>query len=301
MGHWCDRSGCKCGILLSVAIALVGSNPRLAYGQECSRVNCADNASASSNRWNGHLTGLLLNAVLGGLTSSIGQTARGKSLSQGFSSGALGGALVYGGKAVSGQRFAGAGMLGRQASAVGSSIVANAAASRKPLDRVVLPLGVTRFYWHRAHRNSLRLKLDVPATIASIYYARQRDVSLDVDRSFSAGAVVFVRHDFSLSAGKHVLSVIKLRQDSRTTMEASLAHEQVHVLQTDFSFVAWSEPAERWLLSKTRVGRTLGRYADFRLDALVLAGLNGIVPYANRPWEREAFFLSDTKELYSVR
>ena len=80
----------------------------------------------SAPQWVGDVTFLGLNALTSGLSAGLLQVVRGESFTDGFARGALGGSVHYAGMRISAQRFDGAGLLGRQVSAAGISMVRNA-------------------------------------------------------------------------------------------------------------------------------------------------------------------------------
>lgn len=289
-------SRARAAILLSL-LGLVGLSGE-AYAQLCPATGCTFSPSAASRRSDGHLVSLGANVVIGGLTGGIGNNVRGGSFWRGFVVGAGGGAILYGGKRISGGRFRGAGFLGRETSALGTSIVANAAAKRGAFERLVIPIGPTRLYLNRVPEGTSRLKVDLPATVAAFYFGVHPDVGLDLTRSASAGAPVFVARPDALSTATEMVGVIRLPSGTDAHTQA---HEQIHVAQTDFTFLAWSEPLEQRLFSKHNATRRFQQYFDLRLDGLLLLGLNAVIPHSSRPWEREAEFLSRPRQSTEVR
>lgn len=260
-------------------------------------------ASTDTPRWVGEARVLGINAAIGGLTAGVLRHARGESFWRGFLGGALGGGVSYGGKRISGERFRGAGFLGRETAAVGASIVQNAAESRGLLDQVILPVGPVRMYVDRTAKTPLRAKVDLAGLVSTAYAAAQPNSRLDIAASLSAGAPVFYlrpRYDGpTIHAGAHHAGVIRLRSESTSWSEVSRrqlilaqAHEQVHVAQYDFSFIVWSEPVERRLLSLVPGGDRMHRYVDLGLNVGAWAGLNALIDYEDRPWEKEATFLT---------
>lgn len=256
-------------------------------------------------RWRGEALTLGVNAVLGGLTSGVMRHARGGSFRRGFAAGAAGGALAYGGKRLSAEAFFGAGLLGRQVAAVGSSVTSNVAGGDPALARVVLPLGPVRVYLLDGARHA-RARLDLASTVMTAAAALHPDNRFDAEASLSAGAPVFQRAATARDAGWNGLQAAgvilvryppgdlapgdaEARRISRTE-----AHERIHVLQYDQTFLLWAAPVERWALSQRGWTRALNRYVDLGLHVPVWAGLNTVIPYEDRPWEREAFFLSRT-------
>jgi hypothetical protein len=76
-----------------------------------------------------------------------------------------------------------------------------------------------------------------------------------------------------------------------------LFHENVHVLQDDYLANTVANPIERAVLERTEIGRRISRHVDIGLLSVPLNGLaNGVVPYAARPWEREAYALTPRRD-----
>ncbi len=282
---------------LPVACALVASSaeaqmPELGPGSE------------SRSSWTGELSTLGINALVGGITASIPHLRRGgrRDLLERFAGGALGGSVGYAGKRLSVERWSGAGFVGRETSAVGSSMLSNAAHGRPLLSQVVLPLGPVRFYVRRTDGVAVTAKLDLAATVAITHAATRPDTRLDAGKSLSAGAAIFVTESRSpgfAPEGRHAFGAVRVETtaaewDEQLERVATLfAHERVHTLQHDFALHAWGVPAQRWLLSRVPGGTKLDRYVDLGLHAILWSWLNAAVPYEARPWEREAYFLSN--------
>jgi hypothetical protein len=245
-----------------------------------------------------------INAALGGLTGFGLRVLRGGSLRQGLESGvagAAGGALVYAGKRVAVQRWDGAGFVGREIAAVGSSVVWNASAGRGAVDRLVLPMGPGRLYVSLDDGFRVTPKLDLSSTVAIA--VASLNGGIDWRRSVSAGAPVFFRsapYGRMEVRGQQAAGVITYRDHLRRSdpSESSLetlAHEQVHVIQRDQSFLFWSEPAEEALFGSTRAGRALRRHLDVGIDVGAKFLVKQVIGYELRPWEREAHLLSDER------
>lgn len=263
---------------------------------------------SATPRWRGEVVTGTVNAALGGLTSGLLRRARGGSFRQGFVTGAAGGAATYAGKRVTAERWAGAGLLGRQVAAVGSSVTRNAAEGRPALDRVVLPLGPVRVYLAPRGPSPLRARLDLAAVVVAGYTAFQPDTRFDAAESLSSGALVFRRHGDPREVGwngAEAAGVVLVRagvhpaadesESVRERMRSTLAHERVHVAQYDQTFLLWSAPGEEALLRGAGWTRAVGQYVDLSLNAPVWAGINAVFPYEARPWEDEAYFLSRTR------
>lgn len=286
-------------LLVAALLALLGAAPLPAQGA----TRPGDDHSAP--RWQGETLTLGVNAVLGGLTSGVMRHARGGRFRDGFVAGAAGGALTYGGKRLAAEEFFGAGLLGRQAAAVGSSVTHNAARGEPALARMVLPLGPVRVYLLDGGR-SAHARLDLASTVMTAAAALHPDNRLDAEASLSAGAPVFERVASARDAGWNGLQaagVILVRRTpgdpspegaEEDRVSATAAHERIHVLQYDQTFLLWAAPVERWALSQRGWTRALNRHVDLGLHVPVWAALNSVIPYEDRPWEREAFFLSRT-------
>ncbi len=264
----------------------------------CALRTCESRPTASDPpAWLPDALVLTVNAVAGGLTAGIARRARGESFWQGFVRGAAGGTVTFAGKRIAAERFMGAGVLGREVAAVGGSMVANASEGRGMFERMVLPVGLVRVHWDRTAEAPLRLKVDLPGTIATGYVLLQPEYTLDWHSTLSAGTPVFLAHNRPEWAGLHAAGVVLLRTphpqhgNPVQQLRAHLAHEQIHVLQYDFSALAWSKPAERWLLEKVPAGAAIHRHVDLGMHLIPWALLNGAVPYPYRPWEMEAMLL----------
>lgn len=248
--------------------------------------------------WVGHVTFVGANALIGGLTAGVVQELRGGDFRDGFTRGALGGAVAYAGRRVAVERFDGAGLLGRQVSALGASIVRNAADGRPSFERLFLPIGPVNVYVERRDDGRrIRPKLNLVALVTASVIAAHDEAALDWGASLSAGTLVltapgrWIRHEDGPVAGMASDGIIVF---AGWLDPEIFAHERVHVLQRDFFFNAWSEPVEGWLTGQWRPTATVYRYVDVGALFSVFRGL--IVraagwQYADRPWEIEAAFL----------
>jgi hypothetical protein len=251
--------------------------------------------------WAGDLAFLGGNAALGGLAAGLVRALRGGSFWDAFPGGALGGALSYTGRRVAVETFPAAGLLGREVGAVGGSVVRNAANGAGLLDELVLPAVVARVYLRRGTAPWLRVELDAPTLLASIYLGLRGDAELDVGASASAGTPVFYTRERWAEggwAGYQAAGAIWLRGnpgDPYPEVEeaAAFAHERVHVLQYDFSFLSWGEPVESLLAPYLPGGEWIGRHVELGLHLGAWGVANALLRYDERPWEAEAHFLSD--------
>ena len=252
--------------------------------------------------WVGQFTVLSANAVLGGLTAGIIQELRGGSFKDGFARGALGGAVIYGGKRIAASRFDGAGLIGREVAAVGASVVRNASDGIGTFDRLILPAGFMRVYWNRAS-GAVRLKLDVVSAGFVAYAVLEEELVLDARRTLSAGSPVFRTEGKVITYGTgdhHAAGVSRagtvfradVRPWGKEFLDRAFAHELVHVLQDDQLFITLNDHLDDWAFTRLGAER-VGRYVDLNASSQVLVLLSRVIEnHADRPWEMEAIFLT---------
>ncbi len=253
--------------------------------------------------WVGQASDLAVNALVGGAAGGLLQLLRGGSFRDGFARGVLGGAVIYGGKRVAAQRFDGAGLLGRELSATGASMVRNAGEGRGLLEKVMLPVGPVNFYVEPASPWRVRAHLDAVAAGWILYGATRPELRFDAGRSLSAGVPVFLARDKLIKAGKNVdaaglaepgmvmvsdVPVWGPVFDTRTR-----AHERVHVLQHDAVFLTVIDPVLDRLLPRVPGGAWLDRRVDVNLSEQLLQALGPLFSrHDARPWEVEADYLA---------
>ncbi len=242
------------------------------------------------------VTVLGANLAIGAITAGVGRKMRGGSFWRAASYGAAGGAAVYLGKRIVGSNQPGAGWLGREIAAVGSSAVKNASDGLPPLKRLMLPAGPVRLYVTTGGKTGIAAKLDIAAVIFTIDELSRSNTRFDAAESFSSGAIVFaVDADSGTTIGgsqragvlevANLRSLITLRPDFQ---ENQVGHEMIHAIQYDFSFLVWSSPAEEALMKRIPGGKSVNRYLDLGLNVPLWLALNGAIRYDRRPWEREA-------------
>ncbi len=198
--------------------------------------------------WAGELAVLSGNAALGGLTAALIQELRGGSFWEAFLDGALGGAVAYAGKRIVVERFYGAGLVGREVAAVGTSMVRNASDGRGALEQLVLPIGLARLYLWGDSTSALpmhaQVKFDVLTLLATTYLGLRKDFDFDVSASISAGTPVFFTREPWAERGwiaSQVGGVIWLRSsphasDLNAEVPAVFAHERrTHVTRHHLS------------------------------------------------------------------
>lgn len=192
------------------------------------------------------------NVVLGGLTAAATAAIRGHDISEAFLKGAAGGGITFVGKRTAVERFAGAGLLGREIASVGTSVVVNGGNGRGWLSEVWLPLGPMWLQVRPAAR--LRARLDLADVGALIWAATRSELQFDLDRSISNGAPVFlaprhrIEHDSKSVAGFTVGGIVAIGK-TNLDVEVVQRHENVHVIQHDYLLLTLSRPLEGWAWS----------------------------------------------------
>ena len=253
-----------------------------------------------------HLSGreraahLAINGALGGFSAAMFALARGKNPWRAALVGFGGGVTMGAGKQIAGQRFDGAGLLGRQVAALGTSFVRSASEDTMV---VMLPVGPMTFEIRPTAVDRVRPRVNLVATTAVLYYVIRADTRVDLGATVSAGApvfrfptetvstrdgIIFGRMDF----GTIVLGAKPSTLDEQRRM--TLPHESIHIVQYDFLEQALSLPPERAILRKLGVGEGFLRHVDVGAISVLLAGvLQMHMDYEDRPWEREAVILTE--------
>ncbi len=259
----------------------------------------ADHGDDWASHGLGEAAFLGLNALVGGLTAGLWQELSGDSFEDGFAGGALGGGVVYAGKRLAAESFPGAGFVGRDVAAVGTSIVRNAADARPLLDSLMLPVGPLRLHLSPRAPTAPRVEVNLHQLYWTTYGLAEDRLELDLGESLSSGAPVF-RADRSLLVDDHgpvlgvaVGGVVMLSPQDDERWERSLAHERAHVSQRDFLHHAWFRPVEERLAGRLPGGGFANRI-DYDLMAPALlwgAGALGLGDPLDGPIEAEAEFL----------
>jgi hypothetical protein len=232
--------------------------------------------------------------LIGATMAALVRGVRGEPILRGVYEGAAGGAAMYAGKRVAAAPVSGAGILGRPVSAIGASMVRNSSLGLPVLSRFVLPLGLVRLYIAPGDEDPVHARLDLAGTLATAYAAFDIDLRFDLEATLSAGAPVFVQQR-GVGEARSGAGIVWLTNPGHTDAYGKIfGHERVHVLQYDAGFIAAGEPVERWIFSRMPGGERLGRYVDLGLNLPAWWMLGQLIPYKDRPWEREAYFLSGT-------
>jgi hypothetical protein len=243
---------------------------------------------------------LAVNGALGGFSAAMFALARGKNPWRAALMGFGGGVAMGAGKQVAGRRFDGAGLVGRQLAALGTSVVRSASDDTTVL---IVPLGPMTLEVRPSAVDRVRPRVNLVGTATVLYYVIRDDTRIDVRASLSAGApvfrfptetvttrdgIIFGRMDF----GTIVLGATPTVLDAQRRM--TLPHEAIHVVQYDFLDQALSLPPERAILRTLGLGDGFLRHVDVGAISVMLAGvLQMHMDYEDRPWEREAVMLTE--------
>jgi L-amino acid N-acyltransferase YncA len=136
--------------------------------------------------------------------------------------------------------------------------------------------------------------LDVPGVLAVLRGILDPDQSLDLPQSVSSGAVVFVGGGAIALPG----TIHYHRSPDRDRTRYVLAHERVHLLQYDQTFLAVGKPAESWMAGHLP---DLGLPFALEFNAASLATALALAVHVwpvhdDQPWEREAMFLGRARQ-----
>ena len=260
-----------------------------------------------------------VNAALGSATAGISAAIHGKPIIRAMVTGAAGGLLIYGGKHLTGMYAVPTlGLPGRAIAAIGSSMIRNGGAGRGPFDVVVIPLGPLTFY-HTADADSAHspVKLNLLRTIVLATLVIHERTEFDLEETMYLGAPVFRTPDrLLLVNGRQAVIGLafggSMVVSDRAVLEATMghdhypflvAHERVHVLQDAFAEIAITGPVEQWLIGLLPYGDRISRYVEFGAvhAAAAVPLLSTIIPYDQRPWEREADHFATRYEELNAR
>ena len=264
--------------------------------QSQSQVFVVGNALPMQTRINN----VAINGVIGSATGLVWATIRHSSKWKGATKGAAGGILISVGKQIASTAFDGSGFLGREVSAVGTSLAVSPGAPTTmsfPIGPLSVEYGEGSWDW----------RINTADAIATARYAISSHTQFDLRRSLSSGAPVFrddrvnlgFDSDFRLT-GVTGFGTIRLSRRAFETLPGRvdvLYHENVHILQEDYLDAAVALPVERKAIEHLPFGRRFLRHFDAgALGPMIVGGVSHFIPYDSRPWEREAYAL--TANLY---
>lgn len=235
-----------------------------------------------------------VNVLLGGLTGGIQGWFRGHSIVRAFAKGAVGGGVTYYGKRMVAEDRP---VLGRQVAATGASMVANAGAGRGIVDRLTFPLGPALLDVDATGSGEHGVRWNLATVVAIAYAVSHGEMSFDWRASLQTGSPVFQYVGGDPWQGRHMAGVVLLNQryiDRWSTSDAHrrqvLSHEQIHVIQQDFTTIAMGESFDRLILGSLPGGLAVHRRLAIRSDMV----LWWILPMVYEddptpPWETEAW------------
>jgi hypothetical protein len=241
---------------------------------------------------------LLANGAIGGTVAGVRALVTGKREWRALLAGFGGGVLTGVGKQVAGARFTGAGLIGRQVGAAGTSLIYSATA-----DTAVLfaPIGPATLELRPRAANRVRVRLNAAQLLTLGLAAGEGRAHFDGDATLWAGTPVFRRPRTKMPVSENTNGyatpgAIFLAHDELTPGEMRrtvLPHETVHVVQWDaFSYLV-TLPIERAVIERLPGGRWLSRYVDIGVLApLTVYAAAQHIPYVRQPWEREAYLLT---------
>lgn len=189
------------------------------------------------------------NVLTGALTAAVTAAIRGHDIPEAFLRGAVGGGVVFLGKRVAVERFGGAGLLGREIAAVGTSVVVNGGDGRGWLNEVWLPVGPA---WVQVRpRERLRARVNLLDVGMLVWATTRPELRFDLERSISNGATVFVADRHRIVNGSNGVNGLALGGvialgASNLDMGTTQAHENIHVIQHDYLLHSVTRPIERW-------------------------------------------------------
>jgi hypothetical protein len=236
-----------------------------------------------------------LNALVAGLAGGLAQAWQGGCFVCGLTRGALGGGIAFGGRLVAAEDFAGAGLLGRQVSAVGASLARQATRKDGEL-LLMLPIGPLHLHVAEGPEGwRVRPKVNGPSVLLSVGLMLDPRASIDWSESASSGVAVWdVPGPFlgrERYGGLAVASNLLLFGPAAAGRDPRVsAHERIHILQWDFAFSAWGAGAEEAALDALGLG-AVSEYVDLSLTPAALVGLFHLVGVRQDQhfYEREAW------------
>ena len=266
------------------------------------RAHAQTDTIARAPRWVSEFSTASGNILISGVTAGVTQKLRGGSFKDGFTRGAFGGVVIFAGKRIAVEDFYGAGLIGRQVTNVGASMVWNAGAGMKEFDRLAFPLWFGRLYWDRAGTDRVQFKFDATAVAYTIYGIAEARLQFDASQTLSFGAPVFRTENQVIDVGERevgglvsnsVVFLSDVPQWGQELLRRNNAHERVHVLQMDQLFLTMNADYDDRLLHRLPAGRAVARWVDVNASSTMLSLMaRAIDDHGSRPWELEAIHLA---------
>jgi hypothetical protein len=197
------------------------------------------------------------NALIGALSSGLTAVFRGEDVRGAALSGAFGGSLSYLGKKVVATRKDGSGLAGRAIASIGHSAIVNGGNGKRPFARYWIPFGPLVLSSHPTPEEG-RVQVNLRTAVMLVYAVLAPELVFDTRRSLLQGAPVFVADGSQIYSsgrranGVEISTVVLLSGVGVEDPRRTLAHETIHVIQSDFLFQAWSRPVESYV--RNRIG-----------------------------------------------
>ena len=243
---------------------------------------------------------LAVNGAIGSVLAAAHAMVHGRNPVKALAPGFAGGALMGAGKQIAASRFFGAGLVGRQVSMVGVGVVELAARDTMVFRGTMGPLTLEI---RPQAKDRVRPRINVVDAATLLIYVLRADAHLDVSGTISTGTPVFrmpiakMEFDGGTAEGFQHTGVIlianELASDPRER-QLILGHETVHLLQEDAMSDLIGIPLERALISLLPFGDRAPRLLEVgALAPLGVIALSTQLRYDRRPWEREAYMLTE--------
>jgi hypothetical protein len=243
---------------------------------------------------------LAINGAIGSALAATHALLAGRSPWKALAPGFGGGVIMGAGKQLAGSRFFGAGLLGRHVAYAGVGVVELAAHDTMVFRSTLGPFTVEV---RPKAQDRVRSKINVVDAGTLLIYTLQRDAHLDMAGTISTGTPVFrlpaerMEFEDGTAEGFQHTGVILLAENLSVDTHHRrriLAHETVHLLQEDALSYLVGLPLERALIRRLPFGDRAPRMLDVgALAPLGVIWLSTRMRYESRPWEREAYTLTE--------
>jgi hypothetical protein len=254
---------------------------------------------ASAQTPHARVNDLAFSVAIGGATGAITAAIHGQSIWTGAWRGLAGGSIMSAARQLAGSQTEGAGLAAREISAVGVSL---AAAGGDSVIHWLIPVGPATIIV--GPHSSVDWRLNLTQAASAVGLAVSPNTRFDFQSTLYSGAPVYRdrRPHFGESGSKEFLGAeqlgtIRLAPEASDPLVSNsaraLPHETIHVLQEDYLNDAVTLPIERAVLRTFPLGRLFARHLDVGLLTPLLGNAaSQLIPYTDRPWEREAYSLT---------
>jgi hypothetical protein len=247
---------------------------------------------------NARVSNLAANAAIGAAIATARSVLAGRGVARPLLLGAVGGAFQGAGRQVAGGRSTASGLLGREISALGTSLAYSAGTDSLI---VIVPVWLITVEVRPRLEDRVRARVSL-SDLALVASALIDGHSFDLGSTLVAGAPVFSRAraprcDVAprcLVGGYTRMGVIYLVDGFPPEIRReALSHEAVHLLQWDAYDQLVAFPIERRIVRALPGGASITRFMDLGvLGPGAAYALALQIPYERAPWEREAYMLT---------